>query len=217
MWVGKQEAHSPQVQYCWVSWHFGQGHWGLLWEVSQYSQGGTDRGVPPAEEFIEHERTDASDGQDTACATGEVMKDILLGWGVHHKNLYLQKQSLPSAFKLLWANHPGWPFKILWDHLGILILTRQPKQLLQSTWVEGRLGMKAAPLRGDRGDSRWQRGQRAHQPTWLCHHPVSAPFSPPSNVCKGMVCVREVVPKTSIFVCSGIFVVVQKHDTQQKY
>lgn len=68
------------------------------------------------------------------------------------------------------------------------------------------------------------RGQRGQQVTEGTSASLALPppgpcrslFSPPSNVCKGMVCAREVVPKTSIFVCSGIFVVVQKHDTQQK-
>lgn len=171
MWVGTREAHSPQVRCCRVSWHFGQGHWGLLWEVSQYSQGGKDRGVPPAEEFIEHERTDASDGQNTACATREVMEDILLGWGVHSQKPLSSKAISAFCSQTPVSKPPGMTIQILWDHLGILILTMQPKQLLQSTWVEGRLWMKAAPLTGDRGDSRWQ---RAHRPAWLCHHPVPA-------------------------------------------
>ena len=119
--------------------------------------GGTDRGVPPAEEFIKHERTDASDGHATACATGEVMKGVLLGWGIHSQKPLSSKAI--SAFKLLCASH----------------------------------------LEGD------SRGQRAYWPAWLCHHPVPALFSPPSNICKGMVCAQEVIPKTSIFVCSRIF------------
>lgn len=67
------------------------------------AHGGTDRGVPPAEEFIKHERTDASDGHATACATGEVMKGVLLGWGIHSQKPLSSKAI--SAFKLLCASH----------------------------------------------------------------------------------------------------------------
>lgn len=104
MWVGTQEAHSPQVRYCWVSWHFGQVIGSALGGQPVF-QGGTDREVPPAEEFIEHERTDASDGQDTACATGEVMKDILLDWASFTKT-FIFKQIFAFCTKTLLSKPP---------------------------------------------------------------------------------------------------------------
>lgn len=60
-----------------------------------------------AEEFIEHERTDASDGQDTACATREVMEDILLGWGVHSQKPLSSKALSAFCFQTPVSKPPG--------------------------------------------------------------------------------------------------------------
>ena len=69
--------------------------------------GGTDRGVPPAEEFIEHERTHASDGHATACATGEVMKGVLPGWGVHSQKPLSSKAISAFCFQTPVCKSPG--------------------------------------------------------------------------------------------------------------
>lgn len=206
MWVGTQEAHSPQVRsHC--------TGWAAFWTRSLRSAlggqpvfPGRDRQVPPAEEFAPSTKG-LADAWWTRHSLMPRRSDERHSTelGSIHKNLLSSKAIFASAFKLLQANHLGWPFKILWDHLGVTVLIYN---LSNSCRVHGlrRLGDESSPLwegtegtAGDRG-TRGHIGQPGSATTQSLHR-----SAPPSNVCKGWSVPKKLFPKPRFYVCNWNF------------